>query len=138
MQHIKLDISRVYDFIAKEEIENLREETILAQNTLYKGTGDGNEFLGWLQLPSAITDQQISEIEDAVWGLREKTELLIVVGIGGSYLGARAVNDALANNFTHLKKDRKAPYMLFAGHNIGEDYMYELLELLECLKPLKK
>ncbi|MCK5137496.1 MAG: glucose-6-phosphate isomerase [Bacteroidales bacterium] len=130
MQNIKLDISRVYDFIGKEEIESLREETTLAQNTLYQGNGDGNDFLGWLQLPSAITDQQISEIEDAVSGLKEKTELLVVVGIGGSYLGARAVNDALANNFAHLKKDRKAPHMLFAGHNIGEDYMYEMLELL--------
>jgi len=131
MKQIKLDISRVYDFISKEEIENLREETILAQNTLYAGTGDGNEFLGWIQLPSAITDQQISEIEDTVSGLREKTELLLVVGIGGSYLGSRAVNDALANNFAHLKKDRMAPHMLFAGHNIGEDYMHELLELLD-------
>ena len=131
MKHIKLDISRVYDFIGKKEIENLRDETILAQNTLYAGTGDGSEYLGWLRLPSAITDQQISDIEAAVSGLREKTELLLVVGIGGSYLGARAVNDALANNFAHLKKDQKAPHMLFAGHNIGEDYLHELLELLD-------
>ncbi len=55
----------------------------------------------------------------------------MVVGIGGSYLGARAVNDALADNFAHLKRQSKVPHMLFAGHNIGEDYMHELLELLD-------
>ncbi|MCK4879227.1 MAG: glucose-6-phosphate isomerase [Bacteroidales bacterium] len=131
MEQIKLDISRVYDFISPVEIKNLAGETSKAQETLYNGTGKGDDFLGWLHLPSEITDQQITGIETAVAGLREKTELLIVVGIGGSYLGARAVNDALAHNFSHLKKEQKAPHMLFAGQNIGEDYMHELLELLE-------
>ena len=131
MEHIKLDISRVYPFIGKEEIQKLSRETSEAQHTLYKGSGPGNEFLGWLRLPSELSDQQITEIETAVAGLSAKTELLVVVGIGGSYLGARAVNDALAHNFAHLKKGRKAPLMLFAGQNIGEDYMHELLELLD-------
>lgn len=131
MEQIKLDISRVYDFVTAAEIEQLSKETLAAQNTLYQGSGKGNDFLGWLHLPSEVSDQQISEIESAVAGLSEKTELLVVVGIGGSYLGARAVNDALAHNFAHLKKGQKAPHMLFAGQNIGEDYMHELLELLE-------
>ncbi len=133
MEHINLDISRVYQFIGEEEIQKLSRETLEAQQTLYKGSGPGNDFLGWLRLPSEISDQQIAEIETAVAGLRAKTELLVVVGIGGSYLGARAVNDALAHNFAHLKKERKAPLMLFAGQNIGEDYMHELLELLDEL-----
>ena len=131
MEKIKLDVSRVYDFIAADEITNLAEETLSAQQTLHRGDGDGNDFLGWLHLPTAITEKQLAEIEEAVSGLREKTELLVVVGIGGSYLGARAVNDALADNFSHLKKQSKAPHMLFAGHNIGEDYMHELVELLD-------
>jgi len=131
MEQIKLDISRVYDFITADEIQQLSKETLTAQSTLYQGSGQGNDFLGWLHLPSEVGDQQISEIETAVAGLREKTELLVVVGIGGSYLGARAVNDALAHNFAHLKKGQKAPHMLFAGQNIGEDYMHELLELLD-------
>jgi len=131
MQAIHLDISRVYDFIPAEKIHQLSKEARQAQRTLYEGTGSGNDFLGWLDLPNSLTDAKLSEIEGAVSDLKEKTELLVVVGIGGSYLGARAVNDALAHNFSHLLKRNSTPHMLFAGHNIGEDYIHELLELLE-------
>jgi len=131
MDRIKLDISRVYDFISAEEINQLAAETLKAQSTLYKGKGPGNDFLGWLHLPAEITEGQLEQMENAAETLRNKSELLIVVGIGGSYLGARAVNDALAHNFAHLNKEQKHPHMIFAGHNIGEDYMHELLELLE-------
>jgi glucose-6-phosphate isomerase len=131
MQQIKLDISKLYDFIPVGEIENLGQETMMAQKTLYDGNGEGNDFLGWLHLPSEITDQQLDAIEKAATGLKVKTDVLVVVGIGGSYLGARAVNDALAHNFAHLRRKSEIPHMLFAGHNIGEDYMVELLELLE-------
>jgi glucose-6-phosphate isomerase len=126
MEDIKLDIS----IISPEEINQLSRETLAAQRTLYQGDGKGNDFLGWLRLPAEISKEQIDGMEKAVAGLKEKTEILVVVGIGGSYLGARAVNDALAHNFSHLMKDQKAPHMLFAGQNIGEDYMHELLELL--------
>lgn len=131
MEEIKLDISRVYDFISKEEINNLENETLEAQKTLYEGSGSGSNFLGWLYLPSEITTPQIEQIEAIASGIIPNTELLVVIGIGGSYLGARAVNDALANNFSYLLKGAKTPQMLFAGHNIGEDYMHELLELLD-------
>jgi glucose-6-phosphate isomerase len=131
MEQIKLDISRVYDFVSAEEIKMLSKETLSAQKTLYQGDGHGNDYLGWLHLPSEIAEEQLTDIKTAVAGLKEKTEVLVVVGIGGSYLGARAVNDALAHNFSHMKKGQKAPHMLFAGHNIGEDYMHELLELLD-------
>lgn len=130
MQQIELDISRVYDFISADEISHLAEEAVEAQKTLYNGDGDGSDFLGWLHLPEGITQQHLDEIKEAVDGLREITELVVVVGIGGSYLGARAVNDALSDNFAHLKKGPRAPQMLFAGHNIGEDYMSEMLDLL--------
>ena len=131
MEQIKLDISRVYDFISADEINQLASEPLAAQGTLYQGDGKGNDYLGWLHLPAEISEEQIAGIETAVVGLREKTEILVVVGIGGSYLGARAVNDAMAHNFAHLKKGKKAPHMIFAGQNIGEDYMHELLELLD-------
>ena len=131
MEEIKLDISRVHQFISAKEINQLSQETLVAQNTLYQGDGQGNDYLGWLHLPKEITSAMIDGMEQAVAGLREKTEVLVAVGIGGSYLGARAVNDALAHNFAHLQKDQKAPHMLFAGQNIGEDYMHELLELLD-------
>jgi len=131
MAQMKLDISRVYEFVPAEEIKQLSAETLAAQRTLYEGKGQGSEFLGWLHLPSEITDQQIEDMEKAAAGLKESTEILVVVGIGGSYLGARAVNDALAHSFPHLLKKQKAPHMLFAGQNIGEDYMHELLEVLD-------
>jgi glucose-6-phosphate isomerase len=130
MEQIKLDISRVYDFVSKEEFSQLENETRQAQHTLYEGSGAGSDFLGWLNLPSEISEQEISRIEAAASPLQAKSELVVVIGIGGSYLGARAVNDALAHNFAHLQKGKKGPQMLFAGHNIGEDYMHELLELL--------
>lgn len=134
MEKITLDISRIYDFIPEDAIRRLAEETAAAQESLYHGDGQGNDSLGWLHLPSAITDPQFSDMEEAVSGLREKIELLVVVGIGGSYLGARAVNDALTDNFAHLKKPSGKPHMLFAGHHIGEDYMHEMLELLDKLE----
>lgn len=131
MDRIKLDISRVYDFISHEQITQLAEECSNAQSTLYTGNGPGSDFLGWLRLPSEISEAQLDRIEMAAAPLRSKSELLVVVGIGGSYLGARAVNDALAHNFAYLLKEQEHPHMLFAGQNIGEDYIYELLELLE-------
>ena len=131
MEQIKLDISRVFDFISADEIRGLSRETAEAQRSLYNGDGAGNDFLGWLNLPSGITEKLLSEIEGAVSDLRGKSDLVVVIGIGGSYLGARAVNDALAHNFASLMKDRRDPLMLFAGHQIGEDYMHELIQLLD-------
>ena len=81
MEKIKLDISRVYDFISKEEIKNLENETLQAQKTLYEGSGSGSDFLGWLHLPSEITTQQIEQIEAIASGITPNTELLVVIGI---------------------------------------------------------
>ncbi|MCP4313591.1 MAG: glucose-6-phosphate isomerase [Bacteroidetes bacterium] len=128
---MKLDISRVYDFISPDSIGGMEKETIKAMRVLHEGSGAGNDYLGWLNLPNEITDRELDEIEEAALSLREKSDLLVVVGIGGSYLGARAVNDAMADNFAHLKNEGGAPHMLFAGHNIGEDYMHELMKLLD-------
>ena len=127
---MKLDISRVYDFISADTIAGMESDTTEALKVLHEGTGAGSDYLGWLNLPVEITDRDLDIIEEVARSLRQKSELLVVVGIGGSYLGARAVNDALADNFAHLKNDGRNPHMLFAGHNIGEDYMHELLELL--------
>lgn len=131
MAQMKLDISRVYESIPAGKINELIGEALAAQKMLYQGSGPGSDFLGWLQLPAEISEQQINDMEQAVAGLKEKTDILVVVGIGGSYLGARAVNDALAHSFAHLLKEQKVPHMLFAGQNIGEDYMHELLQLLD-------
>jgi len=130
MKHLKLDISRVYEAIPADNIDQLEQELKNASNTLYQGSGEGSDFLGWLHLASEISEEMLSDIENTASALKAKSEILVVVGIGGSYLGAKAVNDALAHNFSHLKKGGD-PLMIFAGHNIGEDYMHELLEVLD-------
>ena len=128
---MNLDISRVTDFIPPDEFRRFINLAAEAKQVLYKGRGAGNDFLGWLNLPGEITERDLAAIEEASGPIRENSDLLVVVGIGGSYLGARAVNDALSHNFEHLKRKEKSPCMVFAGHNIGEDYLYELLEILD-------
>ena len=102
--------------------------------TLEKGTGLGNDFLGWLHLPSSITKEHLADLKATAQVLRDNCEVVIVAGIGGSYLGARAVIEALSNSFQWLQKKQNAPIMIYAGHNIGEDYLSELTEYLQDKK----
>jgi glucose-6-phosphate isomerase len=101
---------------------------------LHEGTGKGNDFLGWLNLPTSIDEAHLADVENTAKILRENCEVVVVIGIGGSYLGAKAVIDALSNSFDWLQSDRKAPVIVYAGQNIGEDYLYELQELLKNKK----
>ena len=105
-----------------------------AQEALENGTCEGNDFLGWLHLPSSITAEFLDEIQAVANTLREKCEVVVVAGIGGSYLGARAVIEGLGNSFAWLVNDKKNPTILFAGNNIGEDYLYELTSYLKDKK----
>ncbi|HDR67436.1 MAG TPA: glucose-6-phosphate isomerase [Bacteroidaceae bacterium] len=130
MQNLKLDYRRIHPFISEKEYKQMGEEVRTAQKILYDGSGEGNDFLGWLQLPSKIKDEELAAMERDLVLLRKKSDILVVVGIGGSYLGAKAVNDALSHTFSHLRKVNN-PLMIFAGHNIGEDYMHELSEILD-------
>ena len=128
---LKIDITKVFDCVPESQIFELQDEALAKLNILQAGNGEGNDFLGWLDLPSSISEEDLAGIEKTADRLRQKSEVLIVIGIGGSYLGAKAVNDALSHNFEMLKEKRKHPLMIFAGHNIGEDYMHELLESLD-------
>jgi glucose-6-phosphate isomerase len=102
---------------------------------LYDKTGKGNDYLGWVKLPSLISNAEISNIEKAASDMRNnKIDALVVIGIGGSYLGARAVYEALSHSFEQLKKPHNNPLLLFAGQNIGEDYLSELVEILNDKK----
>jgi glucose-6-phosphate isomerase len=112
--------------IEKEKANTLRNLKVLTDQT-----GKGSDYLGWLELPNQITIDQIEAINKTAARLRQKADYVVVVGIGGSYLGARAVIDALNSSFDQLERNRKNPVILYAGHNIGEDYTYELLELLK-------
>jgi len=131
MSQIRLDISRLDGFISADQLRLLSEEAKQAQQTLYRGDGAGNDYLGWLRLPGAVTGEQLDEMTTLASVLKEDTDILVVIGIGGSYLGARAVNEALTHPFSHLMPGTGHPLMLFAGHHIGEDYMHDLLELLD-------
>lgn len=134
MNDIKLTIDKAFGFVTPEAVASCKKEVAESLEKLHKGTGKGNDFLGWLHLPSSITDEHLSDLEATAKILREKCEVVVVVGIGGSYLGARAVIDALSNSFDWLLTERKNPVIIYAGQNIGEDYLYELQAVLKNKK----
>jgi glucose-6-phosphate isomerase len=131
MQKISIDIKKTAGFIAEGAVQKLEEKVLSSQQQLHDKSGAGNDFLGWLNLPSSIPAEELASIKETARRLSEKSEIVVVVGIGGSYLGARAVIDALSNSFDFLQNKRQAPVVLYAGQNIGEDYTYELLDLLK-------
>ncbi len=131
MEKISLDLSRVKSFVSDETIAKMKASLEANNKKLHDGNGLGNDFLGWINLPSSISDADFKEIEAASKAMRDVADYVVVVGIGGSYLGAKAVIDALSNSFDQLQTNRKNPVVLFAGENIGEDYTAELLELLQ-------
>ena len=131
MSKLSVDISNIYDFVSNKQVFAYKEELLHNQELLEEKTGKGSDFLGWLNLPSTTTEQDLKAIENVANDLRSKSEIVVVVGIGGSYLGAKAAIEALGNSFSSLLPNRKDPIVLFAGQNICEDYHNELLELLE-------
>ena len=134
MKNISLDITKAAQFLKPEAVEAYESQVKAAQEALENGTCPGNDFLGWLHLPSSITSEFLDEIQATANTLRDKCEVIVVAGIGGSYLGARAVIEALSNSFAWLVADKKNPTILFAGNNIGEDYLFELTEYLKNKK----
>ncbi len=130
---LKLDISGINSFVSEEDLNSYRIAVDEANRSLYDGSGKGNSYLGWLNLPELITDEEISEINGCAQSLASGSDVIVVIGIGGSYLGARAVIDALSNNFNSLisRSERNAPLVIFAGNNISEDYHAELLQVLD-------
>ena len=134
MKNIKLDITKAAQFLSEGAVKSLEPQVKAAQAALEEGTCPGNDFLGWLHLPSSITPAFLDEIQATADVLRANCEAIVVAGIGGSYLGARAVIEALGNSFAWLIQDKKNPVILFAGNNIGEDYLTELTEYLQDKK----
>ena len=107
-------------------------QTAAANELLESGKGAGNDYIGWVHLPSSITDAFLNEVQAVADDLRSRCQVVVVAGIGGSYLGAKAVNDALQHTFdAYQATDRKNPYVVYAGNNIGEDYLADLMEFLE-------
>ena len=131
---ISLNIEKTFGFISKDSVAAYEAQVKAAQEALENGTGKGNDFLGWLHLPSSISQEHLAELKATAEVLRDNCEVVIVAGIGGSYLGARAVIEALSNSFTWLQEKKSAPVMIYAGHNISEDYLCELTEFLKDKK----
>lgn len=134
MKSISLNITKAASFLAEGAVKAYEPKVKAAQEALENGTCEGNDFLGWLHLPSSITPEFLNEIQAVANTLREKCEVVVVAGIGGSYLGARAVIEGLGNSFAWLVNDKKNPTILFAGNNICEDYLFELTSFLKDKK----
>lgn len=133
MNSMQLNIKNVAPFATKEQIDALDSAAAAGLEKLEKGTGAGNDFLGWLHLPSSVDEALIADIENTARTLREECEYVVAIGIGGSYLGAKAVISALTDSFADLKPATGAR-VVFAGQNIGEDYTNELVALLKGKK----
>jgi glucose-6-phosphate isomerase len=131
MKNLQVDISNALPFLAKDAISSQEKNIVRAYDKIYRKTGAGSDFLGWTDLPGKIGEELIEKIESIADEIRSKADLFVVIGIGGSYLGARAVIEALGHHFESLISRRKNPLILYAGQNISEGYMANLLEVLE-------
>ena len=131
MKSISLNTTKAVQFLPKGAVEGFETKARAALEALENGTCAGNDFLGWLHLPSETTEAFLDEVQACANTLRSKCDVVVVAGIGGSYLGARAVIEALGNAFSWLVADGKNPAILFAGNNIGEDYLAELTDYLK-------
>ena len=131
MKSISLDFTKAASCLGEGAGEAYEPKAKAALEALENNTCPGNDFLGWLHLPSSITPDFLDEVQAVANTLREKCEVVVVAGIGGSYLGARAVIEALGNSFAWLIQDKKNPQILFAGNNISEDYLAELTDYLK-------
>lgn len=134
MENIHLNIAKAEQFLENGAIAAYEPQVKSAMELLENGTGAGNDFLGWLHLPSSITPAHLADLKATAQVLRENCEVVVVAGIGGSYLGARAVIESLSNSFGWLKKEQDNPIIIYAGNNIGEDYLAELTDYLKDKK----
>jgi glucose-6-phosphate isomerase len=128
MNQLSINLDNALSFVDNQKLEKYNKSTKDIIQQFEQNAGDPSAFLGWLNLPAEIQDSKIREIEDTAASFAEKLDSVVVIGIGGSYLGAKAVIDSLSPFF---KKKASHPEVLFAGHNLDEDYHYELREYLE-------
>lgn len=133
MSTLRINISKVLDFLLQKDISRYQEEIDRHHQALKDKTGKGSDFLGWVNLPSSVSESEISRIEQAATRVSAIADIFVVIGIGGSYLGAKAVIDALSHHFSGLldKNQRKAPLVIFAGQNICADYHADLFDVLK-------
>lgn len=130
---ISLDYSKIKKFISEEEIFAMKEEVLAAKKTLVEGSGEGNDFIGWVDLPVNYDKEEYDRIKTAAAKIRKDSDVLLVIGIGGSYLGARAAIEALTHSFYNMisKEQRKTPQIFFCGNSISARYAADLMDVIE-------
>lgn len=126
---ISLDLTKVSNFVSEREIANMKPLANAAADVLASGSGAGNDFLGWVDLPCDYDKEEFARIKKAAEKIKKDSEVLIVIGIGGSYLGAKAALDMLTDTFYNLKK-KDTPQIFFAGNSISSTYLADLIELV--------
>ncbi|MBE7046691.1 MAG: glucose-6-phosphate isomerase [Ruminococcaceae bacterium] len=133
MGYLKLDVSKLSPFVSDEEILNMKSTIENAAKTLEEKTGAGNDFLGWLDLPVDYDKEEFARIKKCAEKIKSDSDVLVVIGIGGSYLGAKAAIDMLTTTFYNLasKEDRKTPQILFCGNSISSTYLADLIEFVK-------
>ena len=132
MKTLSVDIKDVLGTVSREEINKLDAKAVNALDEVLNGTGAGSDFLGWVNLPTETTDALLDDIVATADSLRKNCDTVVAIGIGGSYLGAKAVIEALSDSFAAYRPAEEGnPKVLFAGQNIGEDYLYELQDYLK-------
>ena len=134
MTKISIDIKNALGTVSEQQIQDLMPQGVDGLNKVEQGTGAGNDFLGWVDLPTRTPESLVADIESVAADLQKECEVVVSIGIGGSYLGSKAVIEALSDSFSAYRCDNKASKMLFAGQNIGEDYLYELMDYLKDKK----
>lgn len=132
MDKLNLDLSKVWDFISEEELMAMETEVKSAAKVLEEGSGEGSDFLGWLTLPTDYDKDEFERIKKAAEKIKADSDVLVVVGIGGSYLGARAAIEMLSHSFYNKlsKEARKAPEIYFAGNSISGTYLAHLIDAI--------
>ncbi|WP_062047547.1 glucose-6-phosphate isomerase [Bacillus sp. JCM 19034] len=133
MAKVQFDYSKALSFFNQHEIDYLQDAVKAAHEALHNGTGAGSDYLGWINLPKEYDKEEFSRIQKAAEKIKQDSDVLLVIGIGGSYLGARAAIEGLQHSFYNLqtKEERKTPQVFFVGQNISSTYLKDLLSLIE-------
>lgn len=133
MTHVRFDYSNALSFFGEHELTYLRDAVKVAHHSIHEKTGAGNDFLGWVDLPTNYDKEEFARIQKSAEKIKSDSDVLIVIGIGGSYLGARAAIEMLQHSFynTLSKEQRKTPQVIFAGNNISSTYMKDLMDVLQ-------
>ncbi|WP_208586393.1 glucose-6-phosphate isomerase [Gracilibacillus suaedae] len=133
MTHVRFDYEKALAFFGEHELEYLKEPVKLAHEMVHNKTGAGNDFLGWVDLPTDYDKEEFSRIKKAAEKIKSDSDVLLVVGIGGSYLGARAAIEMLNHSFYNelAKEQRKTPQVFFVGNSISAPYINDLFDVLK-------